>query len=99
MRFNSEITLYTTVEIPDGFGGNKKEISDPIVHSATVSVANNELKAKPSGLGYYRIATIMLPKNILDIKDSVEHNGVSYSIEDRVLYEHSFLEVFKGYEV
>lgn len=99
MRNNSEITLYNVEEIEDGFGGVQTISSDPVNYSATVSVANNELKAKPSGLGYYRIVTIMLEKDILNVKDVIEHNGVKYSIEDRVLYEHSFLEVFKGYEV
>lgn len=99
MRHNSEITLYKTVEIPDGYGGKKKTLSDPIVYPATVSVGKNELSPKPSGLGYYRIITVMLAKNVLKVKDNIEHNGVKYNIADKVLYEHSFLEAFIGYEV
>lgn len=99
MRHNSEITLFNTVEVDDGFGGKEVINSDPIVYSSTVSVANNELSPKPSGLGYYRKITVMLAKGILQAGSNVEHNGVKYHIADRVLYEHSFLEVFKGYEV
>lgn len=99
MRHNSEITLYQKAIVKDGFGGQKVSYSNPIVYEATASVGKNELSPKPSGLGYYRILTIMLEKDILKVKDVIEHNGVKYNIADRVLYEHSFLEAFIGYEV
>lgn len=99
MRFNSEITLYEEVEIEDEYGGVDTSYENPIDYKATASVGNNELKPKPSGLGFHRILTVMLEKNILQEGDIVEHNGVRYRIGNRVLYEHSFLEAFMGYEV
>ena len=99
MRHNSEITLYEVAEVTDKYGSKKVTYSNPVVYEATVSIGSNELSPKPSGLGYYRILTVMLPKNVLKVKDVVEHNDVRYNIATRVLYEHSFLEAFIGYEV
>lgn len=99
MRHNSFITLYGTNVIGDGFGGKKVEYLNPINYDSTVSIKSNDLKPKPSGLGYYRIITVMLEKNVLATGDTIEHDGVKYRITRKVAYELSFLEAFVGYEV
>lgn len=100
MRNNGEIILYTKVtQVPDDYGGRSNTLTVPKTYGAYISIKSNDLSPKPSGLGYYRIITVMIEKNILNVKDVVEHNNVKYNITRKVLCDHSFLDTFIGYEV
>lgn len=99
MRLTQEIRLMIPHSVPDGFGGNKTSVTGGEVIAAIVSVKSNDLQAKPSGMGYYRQVTIAVNKGKVTTGDKIEHNGVVYNITRKVDYNHSFLDMFIGYEV
>lgn len=101
MRLLDEAILKRSgVEIPDGFGGviEQECVEKEIV--ALVSIKNQELKAKPSGLGYYRSMTIIVNKTTGVSKgDAIIYDGAEYTITRRIPYNKPFHEAFIGYEV
>lgn len=99
MRLTDEIKVDKSTTLPDGYGGTVKVPVPLVTVAAIVSIKNDELKSKPSGLGYYRSATIIVEKNKIDIKDKVIYDDATYTITRQVNYQHSFLEIFIGYEV
>lgn len=99
MRLTDEIKVDKSTSVPDGYGGTIKVPVPLVTLPAIVSVKNDELRVKPSGLGYYRSATIVVEKDQLDIKDKVIYDDATYTITRQVNYQHSFLDIFIGYEV
>lgn len=100
MRLTQEIRLVSPLSVPDGYGGNKISFTgEGDVIAAIVSVKSNDLKAKPSGMGYYRIITLVVEKGKVSVGDKVTHNDIMYGVTRKVDYNHTFLDMFIGYEV
>lgn len=100
MRLNDKITLYTSVLVPDGYGGYIESLVQGVETDAVVSVSNNELKPLPSGRGFNRIITVIVSRDA-DISKgcTIMRDGIMYTIEHEVPYESSLFTCWKGYEV
>lgn len=101
MRLLDEVILKrASVEIPDGFGGIIEQEGTEEEMVALVSIKNQELKAKPSGLGYYRSMTIIVNKTAgISKGDTIIYDGAEYTITRKIPYNKPFQKAFIGYEV
>lgn len=100
MRLLEEIILLNSTLIPDGYGGMEEVEAEPQVIEAATSIGQNELRLKSSGMGFYRILTLVVEKDSgVDINSEVEHRGVKYLITREVNRPHPFQQVFVGHEI
>lgn len=100
MRLLDSIQVKRVSEEPDGYGGLIKDTFSLTELAATISVKDDDLRVKPSGLGYYRSVTVVVNKDApIEQDDIVEFLGVEYIVTREVDYSKPFHKVLIGYEV
>ncbi len=100
MRLDEKIVIRRVERVPDGFGGYTETSPANYVIMASVSVSSNDLKPLPSGLGYYRMLTIVVDSHPPILKDdSIMVNGVEFKIAHEINIKSTVYKAYKGYEV
>lgn len=98
MKLNDVIQVDNPIEERDEYGGII-ETSRLSAAAAVISIKNDELRVRPSGLGHYRTITLLTRKGELSKGNKVSHNDVIYEITTKSPYKNNFNEVWIGHEV
>lgn len=98
MRLTTSVLLHKHTTIQDIYGGESVGTTTTTTLPALVSISNDDFKPLPSGFGYYRKLTALVPSTATIAKgDYVEVDNVEYHITKASAYS-TFHTLLVGYE-